>query len=145
MENLMRYVARFTQTPENDAQRNWSGYFAPFYIDTKEALEFFGFLPEGFDYMDEEEKAEINLDEIAENNSLMRDPHTKAWRPFHHNGLSCWELEATNLADAITEAKERSDISWGGFGQRTIGKVAMVANVSGDLYIFSCDDVGGEE
>ena len=137
-------VARFTTTPQQDAERNWSGYFAPFYTDTEDALEFFGFLPEGWDYMDDDEKSAINLDEIAEDNNLVRDPHTKAWRPFHHNGLSCWELSSTTVNDAVVEVSNRTDICWGGFGQRTIGNVSVVQHVKDDLYIFECVDVGGE-
>lgn len=142
------YVARFTQTPSQDVERNWSGYFAPFYTDTKEALEFFGFLPEGYDYIDDDERAEIDLDEIAERNNLVRDPHTQAWRPFHHNGLSCWLLNASTLEDAIVEAKAKhgtQEISWGGFGNYTKDSVSYICTVEGDLCIFQCNEVGWEE
>lgn len=130
------YVARFTQTPENDVERGWSGYFAPFMTDLHEALDFFGFLPEDED---------ADLEEIADKMSLVQDPHTGAWRPFHHSGLSCWELSAETESEALQEAAT-ANIEWAGFGQRTIGTIRLVGKVEGvtDLYVFECEDIADE-
>lgn len=137
------YVARFTETPNEDIERGWSGYFAPFEQDLRSALEFIGVDTD--DYEDDE------LEDIADEYKMMQDPHTKAWRPFHHYGLSCWALSATTEEEAIEEAKN-AKISWGGFGQRTMGNVELVATISdtgdiekdGVLRVFKCEDAQNE-
>jgi hypothetical protein len=134
----MKYVARFTETPEQDIERGWSGYFAPFLTDVKEALE-------DLAHVDTEEMTEDEMLEAAEENNLCQDPHTGAWRPFHHAGLSCWALEAETEADAMIEAAAIHDNAWGGFGQRTIGKVRLVGKVRDALYLFECEDAASED
>lgn len=159
------FVARFTQSPLNDIERGWSGYFFPFVTDVREAIETAG----GSDALDEdlmEEKqskwihtygeryedwdvfeAEY-LEDVADDLNLRQDPHTGAWRPFHHNGLSCWALDADNIDDAIVEAAQRN-IQWAGFGQVALGNIQCVAKIvnTGNqekdefLYIFECDEI----
>lgn len=161
------FVARFTDNPEHDIERGWSAYFMDFTTDLKEALETTGcYLDDetvsktqakwirtyGEMYEDDATFLADYLADLAVQQNLRQDPHSGAWRPFHHDGLSCWALDATTAEDALAEAATRDDIDWGGFGQCTVGKVRLVGKVPpvGDalkdefLYVFECEDVMNE-
>lgn len=137
------YVARFTNNPEEDVKRGWSGYMGSYSTPT-ECADFLGVDVEG---MDDETIIDLLLDQ--ENTDLRFDAVTEEWRVWHHDGLSCWELEAETVEDAITEAAKRAsndEIAWGGFGQRTLGKVSLVCKVEGInyLYVLECEDTCDE-
>lgn len=160
------YVARFSDNIQNDIERGWSGYFAEFDTDVRSALLNIGVAVEedkletrqqrwintyGDAYEDYESFLNEYLLELAEEHNLRQDPHTQAWRPFHHQGLSCFALEADNLDSAIREATEGA-LSWGGFGQATVGTVKALHKITGTgnlekddfLWILECDDVKPE-
>ena len=166
------YVARYTNNPEGDIERGWSGFMGMQWASALEWLkdntqfsEGFGIDADGGDleerqqrwvntYGDEYEDLDtfINAyaEEAAEENGIIFDATLNLWRAFHHDGLSCWALDAETDAEAIAEAKtkaESGEISWCGFGQATVGDVKLVAKVEGitePLYVFECDDVEEE-
>lgn len=122
----MAYVARYTSNPEVDIERGWSGYFG--YGDWATIDEAYdGIIEVGGD----PDRADIRFDE-----------YEGLYRLVHHDGLSCWELEAETIEDAIEEARRLDNagsIVWGGFGYQTHGDVRVIAQVHDDLYIFECD------
>lgn len=164
------YVARFTETPDNDIERGWSAYMCGFDTDNpREALQDIAGVIFEDEELDEIQQRYINtwgenyedretfeadyFGKQCEKYGLVLDPHRNVYKPFHHDGLSCWALEATTIEEAIEEAKRTiSDFEWGGFGQKTIGDVKKVAKVEGTgnavvdafLWIFECDDAVDE-
>lgn len=196
----MVYVARYTITPEQDCELNYSCYFgdgktlqdmldftAPYAI--YEAL--FALLRQEavnsreVDYRDyryeEDYQAESACDDLsaalieagwlseeelaklrqraeleaAETHDIVLDPRGGTWRAKHHDGLSCWALDAGTLEEAMAEAVSKHTtgaIEWGGFGWQTQGDVKHVVKVwqsdagsdAGQLWIFECDDVSHE-
>ncbi len=154
------YVARFTENPEEDIQRGWSGYFSPGWATLEEAIDDTASHLIEDDLLEEKQQQWVNtwgdkyedyetfyngyLEEVAEELSITFDEPKQIYRAFHHYGLSCWKLDAATEKEAIKESKERQGIQWGGFGQKTIGDVKMVAQVSDNLWILECDDVENE-
>ena len=136
------YVARYTDTPLEDVKRNWSAHMGErgnLWSAADTALA-----QHGIDTNDYDTEEEI-LEELEKIGLEFRQyPDTEMWGQFHHEGLSCWPLEAKNAEDAVTEAKKlatTNKILWGGFGSATTGKVEYVKPVSGidDLHIFKCE------
>lgn len=154
----MVYVVRFSNNIEQDIERGWSGYFAPFETDLETALREVVWADREIDEYDEGLAAQWILDMdrdeyleyLAGKNDLRQDPHSGAWRPFHHDGLSCWVLEADDLESAFAEAQTRTDIDWAGFGQATVGNVRVIGCVlfhqeqHNKLWLLECDDYTSE-
>lgn len=158
------YVARWTANPHLDIDRGWSAYQGFMEDDLESALEMAGFtMPDdeeleevqarwvrtyGDHYEDWDTFRQEWLEEKAEEYDLRQDPHFGTWRPFHHDGLSCYVLQAGSVFGAMIEAKMGGAGDGSGFGYATVGKVEVVAKVchliedsSYALYIFECDDV----
>ena len=119
------FVARHTFTPEYDAIRNWSGWIGLDFATEAEALAF-----------DEEQggNGDVRLNEAW-----------GRWQIVHHDGLSCYALDAEDEAEAVAEATEKADhLDWFGFGDCTVGTVRLVARINETLCVFECHDVTGE-
>lgn len=133
------YVARFTADPQDDIQRGWSGWMGCDWKTLQDAAEFHGI------ETDSQDNDEL-LDLLSEEGYDIRfDERLNAWRLVHHEGLSCFSLEASSVEAAIEEARN-ADLKWHGFGSRTLGAVKLVASVDGidNLYIFECSDATTE-
>lgn len=142
------YVARFTTNPEQDIERGWSGWMGYSAQTPAQYIEtFIGMLPEDIDEMTDGDLIEWLADN--HNTDLRFDNQVGEWRAVHHDGLSCWSLNAETIDAALIEATSKADskdIEWAGFGRATVGTISLVCKVDGvdDLYIFECDDVEGE-
>lgn len=134
------YVARFTHDPQDDIERGWSGWMGSDFSSVADAAEFFG-----IDIDEQTDDALLDILLEKENTDLRFDDRLKVWRTVHHEGLSCFALEATTIEDAMSEAKS-ANLMWEGFGDKTIGNVKVIGAVEGvdDLFIFECDDATGE-
>jgi len=150
------FVARYSFNPEYDARRNWSAWIGV-EGDTPEAVarliadvvERPSMLTdetgERVDWEDAPEALKIAY--VLDNEDIRYHEVAGKWMHVHHEGLSCWSLDAETLDEAIEEARTldaRGEIEWGGFGDRTVGKVKYVASVNETLHIFECDYVTSE-
>lgn len=135
------YVARKSDNIKSDIERNWSSW---------------NFGQEGF----EGTKEELNelLDTITDENPVWISgfeiwPHDKSSYEFGElyqnywvaidrinasEGLSCIDLEAETLEDAITEAESRTDY-WGD-GQSFDANEAKLVYSNNDIHIFEIED-----
>jgi hypothetical protein len=154
------YVARFTNNPQADIERGWSGYFATNWNTIEEAINDTNAELLEDELLEETQQRWINtwgdkyeeydtfiteyMEEIAEELNIVFDEQSKIYRPFHHWGLSCWALEANTEEEAIQEISERTDIQWGGFGQQTIGDVKIIKQINDLLWLFECEDAQNE-
>lgn len=153
------YVARNTFTPEYDTERNWSAWIGNAWESQEEGiidqLEVAGIDSEELESRWERwQDAEHNtwhhrdtesyidfLSDLASDNGIdirFNEKYGK-WQLVHHEGLSCYRLEAESLEEAVAEAKA-GEFPWHGFGDMTIGTVKYVASVTDTLHIFECDD-----
>jgi hypothetical protein len=162
----MVYVARFSPNIESDIKRGWSGYMGSHGVTAEEALESIGVYLDDMDleaaqarwvrtYGSQNEDYDFWYGEftrdLAESKGLRFDDDLGEWRAFHHDGLSCWALEATDDAAAMGEAAD-AGIEWAGWGQSTIGSIRVVGKVMGTgdpakdefLWVLECDDYCGE-
>lgn len=135
------FVARFTDNPEADIKRGWSGWMGQEYPSPLDAA-YVHYLGDDDNLELEELDEDEILDILGRNGYDLRYDEAHAnWRICHHDGLSCWKLEAKTIEDAIVEA-EVAPIDWVGFGYATVGTVRLVAKTSKEnLYIFECDRV----
>lgn len=135
------YVARKSDNIQSDIKRNWSSW---------------NFGQEGF----EGTKEELNelLDTITDENPVWISgfeiwPHDKSSYEFGElytnywvaidrvnagEGLSCIDLDAETLEDAITEAEKRTDY-WGD-GQSFDANEAKLVYSNNDIHIFKIED-----
>jgi hypothetical protein len=155
------YVARYTNNPEEDIKRGWSGWMGEAWDSKEEANKdliekIYADVEEleakqqryiakwGDDYSDWDYF--IN-DIVSDKYDVRYDEYNEVFRLCHHDGLSCWKIDADNLQDAIKEASTKdtdSTISWSGEGYKTGGLVKVAAHVNDELYIFECDYTTGE-
>lgn len=144
----MAYVARYTTDPSGDIARGWSAWMSDGWTTEREALEAVArMLPAYSDYseaypdLSDEEVVALILD--REELDVRYHPTLRRWYHVHHEGLSCWPLEAESDEEAIVEARG-ADLSWSGFGAATVGAVRLVGHVTGELYVFETTDVTEE-
>jgi len=148
----MAYAIRFSNDIISDIQRGWSAFGnykqdrwssyadaldnCPFlcnWAETEEVTE--AWEQYDGDYEDFAEELINEKSKIA----FTRDKHGKL-AMFHHNGLSCIGLTATNLVDAITEGKSLAKSAPScELAQSTVGDVKVVAEL-GRIAIFFGDD-----
>lgn len=132
MDNLL--VARFSNDIKADIERGWSTWMLPglggTYSDCEQDAEDFGF-----------SNAEIR--EFPE--------HPGSFGIIHHEGLSCYLLDAESVEEAIEEVKERH-LDGSGYGHATIGKVLLLRSIPAkeagsirDLHILEVEDCKLEE
>ena len=151
------FVARYSFNPQYDAIRNWSAWIGV-EGDTPEAvaLQIADVIEHPATLLDEETSEridwsdasdEMKISYVLEAEDIRYHEVAGKWMHVHHNGLSCWSLDAETLDEAIEEAREKDalgEIEWGGFGDCTVGKVKYVASVSDVLHIFECEYVTAE-
>jgi len=151
------YVARYSFNPEYDADRNWSAWIG---IDGSSAedvalqiADVVQHPPALFDsetgeyYAWEDAPEWMKIDYVLKHEDIRYHEIARRWMHVHHEGLSCWRLDAETLDEAVEEARvkdARGEIEWGGFGFATIGAVKYVASVSETLHIFECNHVTSE-
>lgn len=155
------FVARFTFSPEYDVQRNWSGWMGVDFATELEAYEFVAehnidsdTLNEKWEKWQDEDHATWHHRDHSNRLDFLQDVVNVdirynevwgRWQIVHHNGLSCFSLDAETVEDAVSEAKT-SNFGWFGFGQSTEGKVKYVCPVDGVdyLHIFECEYASNE-
>src|SRR5579885_2831446 len=106
------FVARYTVNPEADVKRGWSAWMG-ISEDTEEkalslALDQATLSEEDRQIVDEWYDYDVEaLREIAKNYNVdvRFDEDANKWRLFHHDGLSCWSLNAETIEDAIRESE----------------------------------------
>jgi len=138
------FVARYTNNPEGDIQRGWSGFMGAEAETVQKFVALFIYdAPEDADEMSDDALLDWLLD--THDIDLRYDEALGAWRQVHHDGLSCWPLDAETAEEACAEAAEMDKggkIAWAGFGSYTQGKVRYVGRIEGTgdpLHIFECD------
>lgn len=144
----MPYIVRNTFTPEADIDRNWSAWIGGAWSTEAQALAalaeetpLYGrLMDEG--RLDEDEVIERVL--ASEDFDVRYNAAYGKWQHVHHDGLSCYALEAETEAEAWIEA-EAGEFPWYGFGRSTVGQVRLVGHVRDDLYLFWCDDTTPEQ
>ena len=150
------FVARYSFNPEYDAIRNWSAWIGV-EGDTPEAVarliadvvEHPSMLTDetGERVAWEDAPEALKVAYVLDNEDIRYHEVASKWMHVHHEGLSCWSLDAETLDEAIEEAREKDalgEIEWGGFGQCTVGKVKYVASINETLHIFECEYVTSE-
>lgn len=142
---MVKYVARWSQNIEGDIQRGWSAWQSGQW-GCADLGDFLSSLYLTDAYSEDELTPEL-LEEIAEENNVIFDEVDGCWRQFHHNGLSCYPLNAETVEEAIEIVSTENVGDGAGFGHRTIGKVRVVARihelVDGEnyaLYVLECED-----
>lgn len=144
----MVFVARYTNDPQADLERGWSAYMGLQAVSPRQYVAKFVWddVPADFDDMTDAEivdwLSDLGID-------LRYNAAIALWCSVHHDGLSCWALDAETPEAAIAEAQaaaREGQISWSGFGQATVGKVLYVTSVPGieNLHIFECEGTEGE-
>lgn len=164
-----RYVARRSPNPEADLKRGWSAWGGHYVgraidipdvdnamaarnldeydvinaIDDKHVYE----TADGWAIKDTDEAQEAVADWVREELDIdvARDPTSGQWAARHHEGLSSYELDASDLPTAINAAKGlRDKVSW----HRTEGVAGLRPrsyHPTGidDIYVFEVGDISG--
>lgn len=127
-------VARFSDNIHADIDRDWSTWMLPglggTYKDCEQDIEDFGF-------------GDSEIREFPE--------YPGSFGVVHHEGLSCYLLDAESVEDAIKEVKERY-LDGSGYGHTTIGKVLLLKTIPAkevgsirDLHILAVEDCEAED
>jgi 3-deoxy-D-arabino-heptulosonate 7-phosphate (DAHP) synthase class II len=175
----MPYVVRNTFSPEYDIRRNWSGWMA-FQSDTAYGIAsqlyearqveitrdlaracqvdwelvtdgYVADLDDLWDYSEIEDREQFEQTVLeAAGLDIRYHEVAQTWLWCHHEGLSCWRLEAETEADALAEIaarrREKSAFAWWhGDGDTTIGSVHHICQIDETLYLFWCEEVAVEE
>jgi hypothetical protein len=150
------YVARYSFNPEYDAVRNWSAWIGvegetpeDVALQIADVVDHPSMLTDetGERVFWEDAPEALKVEWVLDNEDIRYHEAAGKWMHVHHEGLSCWSLDAETLDEAIEEAREKDEsgeIEWGGFGQCTVGNVKYVASVNDTLHIFECDYVTSE-
>jgi hypothetical protein len=146
------FVARYTAFPRYDEARNWSGYQEP----TAKSAEVLADMLIDYGHVKLPQRlanaywngdSDEAIQWVLDNYDIRYHEAAGVWCLCHHEGLSCWRLNASTVEEAVEEARQMDAdclIQWGNFGDRTVGQVRYVASVSETLHIFECDDVERE-
>ena len=110
----MILAARFSDDIHADVARNWSAWMHPNLGGTIEECQ--------------EDAELLGLDNID-----IREFPDGGFALVHHNGLSCYVLESTDVDSAIEEVKA-STHSGDGYGEASIGKVKVLKSVKIEGY-----------
>lgn len=147
------FVARYSYSPMYDAQRRWTAYMSPV-AATKEKLAEMLIelgavkLPRRLADQYWDGNIEDAISYVLETEDIRYHDVAGLWMLVHNpRGLSCWPLNASNVEEAIEEARSLDDkcaIQWWGFGWVTVGNVRYVTSVTDILHIFECEDVQKE-
>lgn len=154
----MCYVLRYSPNIQGDLKRNWSAwmglrskdlYDLLVQLDGVEAIEEAWEDWSDVDYAPfverDHDDFDAFLDYLAGENDIRFDPDTKEWCAVHHDGLSCFLLEAEDEEEAIAEGKALASM-WPdkGFGYQTEGSIRLVCSLPDDWHILECEDVSLE-
>lgn len=147
----MPYVVRNTFSPDYDVERNWSAWIGGDWATEEEALaDLAEQSPLYNDYLDR--YPGLDEDEIIakiidqEDFDVRYNAAYGRWQHVHHEGLSCYELNADTEEEAWIEARS-GEFPWHGFGRSTCGAVRLLGRVrdGGDLYLYWCEDTTMED
>jgi hypothetical protein len=144
----MPYVVRNTFSPQYDVTRNWSAWIGGNWDSIEKAYEDIADdngdlfrLAERYPDLDEDEIVEMLLEKDAYD--VRWNEAYQKYQHVHHDGLSCWKLEAESETEAITEA-QNGVFEWHGFGESTCGNIRLVRHIKDNLYLYECDDTTPE-
>lgn len=146
----MAYVARYSTSIEKDIELGFSCWLGTLGTDVVSALEIDGFNGEELEaryerFGSEYDSLEAYLkDAVLDESNIVWDERFGAYRTFHHNGLSCWALEAETEAEATVEAMQYATPGGMELAQYTIGSIRIVAEVAENLYLLECEAYGNE-
>lgn len=156
------YIVRNTFTPTDDIQRNWSAWIGGAWDSRDEAMEalmddrqfqvqpsWFGLkrrdLPDDWEIDDLWRATGLAFPDFLAVVAANADVDVRfnvaygKWQHVHHDGLSCYALQAETEAEAWQEART-GEFPWFGFGDCTIGTVRYVGHVREDMHLFWCED-----
>lgn len=135
----MTFVVRFSTNIQNDIERNWSAWMNQRF-SSLEALKAESTMYETA-YYENDENEEAALETL----DIRVDPHTNEYCIVHHNGLSCFALEAETTEEAEEEASEFVS-SFNGVwdGQLTRGGIELVKDLGNNWYLLEAEDTGME-
>lgn len=127
----MQYIIRYTTNPVADIERGWSGWMGMDYATLAEAAEE---LCQEYDLTEDE--AETLLE--RRNHDVRWDVNCKRYRAVHHDGLSCYALEADDEAAAWDEARTQATGIPTGEGDMTEGAVSHLGRIADHWHLFRC-------
>lgn len=130
-------VVRFSDNIEADIQRGWSAWMSPGCGGTYEDCL------ADFDPNDPEsvlKGCKVDIREFPE--------FPGSFGCVHHEGLSCYYLEAENVEDALKEVRaNQSKFNGCGYGDYTVGNVRLLKSISKeewgsdrDMHILEVED-----
>jgi hypothetical protein len=171
----MTYVVRNTYNPEYDVIRNWSAWIGhtnkdlyslvdscvPDVTSISRAIcnrvgaEWETFQDGGYNlsdlwnYCSIEDRDEFetiikeNYDEL--DLDIRFHEFAQEYMLVHHDGLSCYTLEAETEEEAVKEVQDKLKnnimaFPWCGFGDTTEGSVKFVMSICETLHIFECKE-----
>lgn len=120
----MYYVARISENIEADIERNWSAWQTPNLGGSYEDCE-------------QDIKDGFAVGEIREFPEF-----PGSFGIIHHYGLSCYELTASSLEDAIIEVNESNVFDGSGFGIAAYN--CKLAKSIGNVHILLCENIESE-
>jgi len=152
------YVARFSDNIQADLERGWSAWMGSRSQDLEDVLEFCGITAEQIEngwerwqdpdwhpwhHRDTTDREEFLLDLAEnENHDIRFDAVADAWAAVHHDGLSCFRLEAETEADAIQElANVAAETVSFSSGDMTEGAVRLVHSRDDGWHLLQADGV----
>lgn len=145
----MAYVVRTSERILEDVSRGFSCFMGvyPSAEHTPQYAEAEARLEEKFPFAESEEIREMALDAICgEFPGGVVELAPAVWAVFHHEGLSCYRLEADTKEAALAEARQQSP-HIGGDGDATVGAVRLIASWRRDgcwMHLLECEDVRAE-
>lgn len=137
---MSQFVVRRTQNPQADLTRGWSAWngqyeehpFSLYAVDNalscRDDVEFIE---------DAAEAAEFCCDELDVD--VRRCPATGLYAVRHHAGLASYELSASDVDNAITEARDYvANFATGGCC--AVNPISF-HHVRDDIYVFECESL----
>lgn len=125
----MKFVARATDHPQEDLNRNWSavlgGLGNPDFHICESLEEAEAMWKKYYRFDDYEDADPFRADDWGYH------PLYEGWVQIHYRGLGAFELSADNLDDAINEAVEK-------FGDDVYGMACVIDWGDGHFYASDC-------
>ena len=136
-------VVRFSKNIQADVKRNWSAWMN---TRTENLAEFIQVCldhcwSEKASELQDEENYQEALEIFEELLDIRIDGNQYAI--VHHDGLSCFGLEAEEEKEAITEAEEfveNFDMSFFVNGDKTLGEIKIIKEISENWYLLEVED-----
>lgn len=141
----MRYAIRYSPDIHADLARGWSAWMEARFSSLLDLVETYC---GDYDVADYLESCDSDIDNAlldladARNLDVRRDPATGQWCLVHHDGLSCYALNAASMDAALDEGAVLAAAIGEpvGNGDRTYGDVSLVADLGAGWYLLQCDD-----